>query len=265
LFHSCKITIKGNIYLLEFKMTFSYIEHLEKDFQENPPKRKGERTRDKIKIAVAKCLEKRGYIAMRVIDVAEEAGIAEGSFYVYFKDKTEATLAVLTGLWENFFLLGEPRAIVRTPFDTIRMANRRWIAVCRANSGLMRCILQFGDEALEFSQLSQRANSIWYERVATGARLRQGQKRYAPLLAARLLGGMMDDLVRRLVIYPDEDLLNLLNEVGLDDDGIADSSSLIWFRIFHPDEPPPAEMPAPVVELANWLWPNILSSDLKES
>lgn len=194
---------------------------------------------------------------MRVTDVTEETGIAEGSFYVYFKDKTEATLAVLTDMLDNFFALEAPREGTepRTAYDSIRLANRRWIAVCRANAGLMRCILQVGDEAPEFAQLSQRANTTWYERVAMGAKRRRGEEGAAPLLAAYLLGGMMDELVRKLIVYPDADLMALLQTMDLDDDGVADACSLIWLRTFHPREPIPTDLAASVLEFAGLLWP----------
>lgn len=196
---------------------------------------------------------------MRVTDVTEVAEIAEGSFYVYFKDKTEATLAVLTDLLNDFFSLEAPRdgAAPRTAYDSIRLANRRWIAVCRANAGLMRCILQVGDEAPEFAQLSQRANAIWYERVAMGAKRRRGDDSPAPLLAAYLLGGMMDELVRKLIVYPDADFLALLHRSGLDDEGVADASSLIWLRVLHPEDRMPADTPARVAAFARLLWPAV--------
>lgn len=236
-------------------MTISYIEYLERSFAESPPKRKGERTRERIKIAAAKCLQNLGYIAMRVTDVTEVAEIAEGSFYVYFKDKSDVSLAVLTDLMDNFFALEASREGGRSAYDSIRLANRRWIAVCRANAGLMRCILQVGDETPEFAQLSQRANAVWYERVAMGARRRRGEETAAPLLAAYLLGGMMDELVRKLIVYPDADLAAVLKRMELDDDGVADASSLIWLRVLHPGEPVPADIPAPVAAFAQLLWP----------
>jgi len=236
-------------------MNLSYIEHLEVAYRDDPPKQKGLRTRDRIKIATAKVLEKKGYHAMRVSDVTETAEMAEGSFYVYFKDKTDATVTVLTDLLENFFNLEAPRDGERSAYDSIRLTNRRWISVCRANAGLVRCILQVGDETPEFARLSQDANRVWYQRVAEGVRRRRGTSPGIPTLAAYLLGGMMDELVRKLIVYPDPSLLELLAEMGADDDVVADASSLIWLRIFYPDEPAPSDLPEPVAALAAWLVP----------
>ncbi len=237
-------------------MTVSYIEYLESAYRDDPPKQKGQRTRERIKIATAKALERKGYHAMRVTDVTEIAEIAEGSFYIYFKDKTEVTLTVLTDLLNNFFKLEAPRdGGSRSAFQSIQLANRRWIAVCRANAGLMRCILQVGDEAPEFSRLSQAANSTWYRRIAEGVRRRRGEETGNAMLAAYFLGGMMDELVRRLVVYPDPELHELLTGLGMDDDAVADAVSLIWLRVLHPDQAPRGALPEAVTRFADWLAP----------
>lgn len=236
-------------------MTLSYIEHLEAAYRDDLPKQKGQRTRDRIKIATAKVLEKKGYHAMRVSDVTETAEMAEGSFYIYFKDKTDVTVTVLTDLLENFFSLEAPREGTRSAYDSIRLTNRRWISVCRANAGLMRCILQVGDETPEFARLSQNANRIWYQRVAEGVRRRRGTSDAIPMFAAYLLGGMMDELVRKLIVYPDPGLLELMAEMGADDDMVADASSLIWLRIFYPKQSAPDDLAPSVAALAAWLAP----------
>jgi AcrR family transcriptional regulator len=181
--------------------------------------------------------------------------MAEGSFYIYFKDKTDVTVNVLSDLLNNFFNLEAPREGSRSAYDSIRLTNRRWISVCRANAGLMRCILQVGDETPEFARLSQEANRVWYQRVAEGVRRRRGTSPAVPMLAAYLLGGMMDELVRKLIVYPDPDLLALLAGMGANDDIVADASSLIWLRIFYPDEAAPQGLSAPVAALAAWLAP----------
>src|SRR6516164_6654785 len=135
--------------------TLSFIEHLEQRLRESPPKQKGLRTRQRLKIATAKVLERDGYHAMRVADISAAAKLAEGSFYIYFSDKTDAALTVLTELLEEFVTLESHPHVDRDPFESIRAANRRWIAVCRANAGLMRCIFQLGDEDPTIAELAQ--------------------------------------------------------------------------------------------------------------
>ena len=82
----------------------SFIAFLEHRLRTTPPKQKGLRTRERLRIATARALASNGYHALRVTDITSEAGVAEGSFYVYFKDKTEAALDVLTELLEEFLI-----------------------------------------------------------------------------------------------------------------------------------------------------------------
>lgn len=235
----------------------SFIQHLERNLASDPPKQRGARTRERLKIAAAKALEAKGYHALRVADVTAGAQVAEGSFYVYFKDKTDIALAVLTELLEEFFKLDAKATAERSPFEAIRQTNRRWLAVCRANAGLMRCILQLGDEEPELARLSRRTNRIWYERVARSLKRRKSNVGATgpALFALYLVGGMMDELVRKLVIYPDPEFHALLKEMGAGDEAIADAASILWLHIFHPDETAPADLPAAAATLAKWLAP----------
>jgi len=237
-------------------MTLSFIEYLETQLRDSPPAKRGLRTRERLKIAAAKVLEEKGYHNLRVADVTAGAEVAEGSFYVYFTDKTDIALTVLTELLEDFFKLDAKSAPDRTPFEAIRQTNRRWIAVCRANAGLMRCILQLGDEEPELARLSRRTNRIWYERVARSLKRRKGSVGTSPaLFAVYLLGGMMDELVRKLVIYPDTEFHALLQEMKADDDAVADAASVLWLHIFHPEERPPTDLPRAAAALAQWMIP----------
>lgn len=236
-------------------MTLSFTEHLQQRLRESPPKQKGERTRLRLRIATAKSLERHGYHAMRVTDVTASAKVAEGSFYVYFTDKTDAALSVLSELLEDFLDLAVKSSAHRDPFDAIRATNRRWLSVCRANAGLMRCILQLGDEDPNLAKLAQRANRLWYERVAqSDAKRRRSPKGpAAALLAAYLLGGMMDELVRKLIIYPDPRFAELLEELKADDNAVADAASIVWLQVFHPEMKLPAGLPRAASVLAEWM------------
>jgi TetR/AcrR family transcriptional repressor of nem operon len=236
-------------------MTLSFITHLEQQLRDSPPKQKGDRTRQRLKIATAKVLERDGYHALRVADISATAKLAEGSFYVYFEDKTDAALTVLRELLEDFMTLGIVPSAERDPFGAIQAANRRWIAVCRANAGLMRCILQLGDEDKKLAQLAQRINRVWFERIAQSSSKRRGSTRGAPasLLAAYFLGGLMDELVRKLIIYPDQGLHELLTELHADDDAVADAASVVWLRVFHPEARVPRDLVPAALAFAEWV------------
>jgi AcrR family transcriptional regulator len=236
-------------------MELSFVKHLERRLRECPPQQKGQRTRDRLKIATAKVLERDGYHSMRVADISATAKLAEGSFYVYFSDKTDAALTVLTEFLEDFITLEVDSHPRNEPFEAICVANRRWIAVCRENAGLMRCILQLGDEDPTIAKLAQRTNRRWFERVALGSARRRGSADdpASALLAAYFLGGLMDELVRKLIIYPDSSFLDLLSKLKADDLMIADAASVIWLRVFHPGAKVPKDLSPAAAALAQWM------------
>jgi TetR/AcrR family transcriptional regulator, transcriptional repressor for nem operon len=240
-------------------MNLSYILYLEDRFLTDPPKQKGMRTRERLKIATAKILSQRGYHAMRAIDITDEAGVAEGLFYTYFKDKMEITLSVLGSMMEEFYT--KQNAALDTDaipssgepvYDAIFRANRKWILMCRANSGLMRCVLQVGDQEPEFANLWQKINSAWYKRIAAGMVQNKSDKGPA-LMFTLMLGAMMDETARKLIVYPDPDLLQLLQDLNGGDELIAHATSLVWLRILHPDINLPSTLPEQAQLLAQWL------------
>ena len=56
---------------------------------------RGERARARLKKAALAVMEREGYHRMRIADVTEEAGVAQGLFYHYFSDLKSLTLEVL--------------------------------------------------------------------------------------------------------------------------------------------------------------------------
>ncbi len=235
--------------------TLSFAAYLENRLRDDAPKLKGERTRARLKIAAANVLGEKGYHAMRVSDVTERAGVAEGSFYVYFDDKKEISLTVLSALLEDFFKLSAPPETARSPFDSIRASNRRWIALCRANAGLMRCIFQLGDEEPDFSRLVQRTNREWYGRVSRSVlRRHKDLAQETALLAIYFLGAMMDEVVRKLVVYPDPEFIKVIKSMRANDDAVADAASIIWLRILDAGMMPPDDLPPTAAKLAKIMW-----------
>lgn len=234
---------------------WSLIDHLSRQLRDDPPKQKGERTRLRIRLATAKVLEKNGYLAARVADITNEAGLAEGSFYVYFKDKTDAALDVLTELAEEFNLLQHEHVAEDSAMAAIRQANRHWFAICRNNAGLMRCILQLGDEVPAFAQLAQRSNVTWFEVVARSVLRRHPEgavDKNDVLLAVHMLGSMMDELTRKLIVYPEPSFVKLLTKLKLDDGGLADAASVVWFRTLYPNKKMTDDLDGAAARIARW-------------
>ena len=226
--------------------TESFTDHLARELENNPPKRKGERTRDRIKLAAARVLERSGFHGMRVGDITQAAGASDGVFYMYFKDKKDVALQVLEEFLTGMQLAGEtPPGEPRSPFHRIRLANLNWISIVRANAGLMRSVLQLSDEDPEFGRLVHASNRAWYRRVAKSVVREHGEGRVDPsvaLFAASALGAMMDELTRRVVVYPDEEFVDFLTEMVSDDEELAAALAVIWMRVLYPGRKLPADL-----------------------
>lgn len=236
--------------------SLSFVDYLETELRDAPPKQKGARTREGLKIATAKMMEAKGYHAMRVTDITEAAGVADGSFYIYFRDKKEASLATLSAFLGEFVDQAAPPEAVGAPFDSIRAANRRWFSLCRANAGLMRCVFQLGDDDDDFAGLVQSTTLDTYLRISRNMPL--GNSSVDPtahLMAIYFMGSMMDEIVRKLIVFPDREFHKLLPKTGADD-AIADAASLIWIRIFDSTVKPPTELAPLASDLARLMWRN---------
>jgi AcrR family transcriptional regulator len=235
--------------------SLSFVEFLEARLRENAPRQKGARTRERLKIATAKMLDERGYHVMRVTDITQCAEVAEGSFYVYFKDKKDASLTVLEEFLKDFIDLRARPDRVRGTFQEIRMANRRWFPLCRENSGLMRCVHQMGDEDKDFARLMERTNRRWFERMSQSVRPNHCLATdKSMMLAIYCLGSMMDELIRKVIVYPDREFHKLMKSWAADDNAIADAISLIWMRVLGMDVELPQDLPAIAMELAKMMW-----------
>ena len=225
-----------------------FIAFLESRLATSPPKQKGLRTRERLKISAARLLHEKGYLALKVGDITSSAGVAEGSFYMYFRDKTDATRTVLEEFLTQFVPAMMRPVAAQSTFRSICETNRSWIALARANDGLFRCLLQFSDSDAEFAALVQAGNRDWYRRVLQSLPMAAQKQAETHLLVIYLLGAMMDDLLRKLVVYPDRHLRDLLDGMDATDDDVADAASVIWMRILHGQTPERSEL-SPTIQV----------------
>lgn len=238
------------------RQTESYTRRLAAELKSNPPRRKGERTRRRLELAAARVLERNGFHGLRVADITSAADASDGSFYIYFRDKKEITLSVLEAfLTSSPLAVGSGGAGYGGPFGAIREANLLWIRHVRANAGLMRCVFQVSDEDTEFGRLVHSTNRTWYERVARSVVRNHPGAAVEPdaaLFAAWTLGGMTDELLRRIVVYPDPNLVGFLGDTATDDEALATAIAVIWYRVLYPGWPLPDDLGGLALDVAGF-------------
>lgn len=166
--------------------------------REVPVGPRAERTRSALLMAAGRLFAERGYQTTTVADIAESAGVSLGTFYQYFRDRSDVVAALL-------------RIAVTTMLDR---TDARWRAA-EGRAGLSRVLANFVGAYAETAALSR----VWEEvshvdpdlaalrrdlgRVFTEAveteLIRAGRRgecrSFAPpaaALAARALAGMVD-------------------------------------------------------------------------
>ncbi|MBL8980814.1 MAG: TetR/AcrR family transcriptional regulator [Gemmatimonadetes bacterium] len=196
---------------------------------------KGERTRDRIRLVTVELLNEVGYRDLKVAEICERAAISPPVLYLYFENKEALTADVLQEFLDRF-LTREPEGDGATPYEAILSANQRWIALARENAGLMRCLLQFSEEVPAFARIFRRASHLWYERIARSVIRRYptaAAEEPAIQLIAHALGGLVDEVTRKLFADPDPHVRKLAATVAPGDTQLAHMLSVIWHRALY--------------------------------
>ena len=203
--------------------------------------RKGDITRKRLELATITALSNCGYRDMKVSDICTLASVSSGAFYQYFENKANVTLIVLEKFIEYLDQMYRKGKAQKTAFKTIYSANIEWLKCLRANPGLYRCILQVGDEFATFSHRVNQINSEWYARISKSVinNFPSTEKSLDSVipLAVYSLGAMMDEIGRKLVVYPDPNLAELIGTSTPTDEALAEFLSLIWYRTLYGNEP----------------------------
>jgi len=217
----------------------SYGEILARTLKDAPPARKGERTKMRLKVAAAQVLNRVGYRDIRVSDICEEAGIALASFYFHFENKTDITKEVLLGFLKE--LSEAPRRpLDGSIFGGMCAANAFVMRAFEPNAGLMRCLLQLGDEEPSFQRLWQQHSIDWIESASRKIAERSGEMNPDDpqlILANFIVSGMVDQLLRDLYINRHPRISGLVEQVAPTTDKLAEMVSLLWYRALFGRDP----------------------------
>jgi AcrR family transcriptional regulator len=217
---------------------FSFPAHLRDRLKQAASAPKTARTRLRLMMAMAELLEEDGFHALRVADIAARADLAHGTFYRYWPDRHAAVQDLLSDFMAAI-RTHRQAALPDSGFhDRLVASNRYYVRVYRANSGLMRCLMQLGNQDAEFARIGQAAN------LALAARVVRAWERAAPEATATLTStektaralaciAMVEGVLRDLHVRPGLDPL-----ASLADDAVADLLSACWFRILFGREPP---------------------------
>ena len=200
---------------------------------------RGEAARLRLKEAATRVLERTGYRQMRVADVTGEAGVAAGLFYHYFPDMRTLTIEVLQDFMQRFEALDDiERGVARGDWYARMYAHNRLVVQSYArNPGIMRCMVQMGDEQPEFGELwraSLQRRLEWFVNALPRLFPQAGLDSAQALLLTTLLAGTGERLLAEYYIAR----VPQLRVLELDEEEMTEWISVMFYRALFLENPP---------------------------
>ena len=169
------------------------------ELADRPRSRKGVATRRRLVDAAKKVFERDGFLEARIVDIAETAQLAPGSFYHYFESKEQIFREVAQAQEERLTAPAdeglEPASADDSPWERIRRANRRYLERYRDEAALMGVIEQVSryDELVNVARMTTMKHFVERAERAVLRLQQEGlvDERLNPALAADALGAMV--------------------------------------------------------------------------
>ncbi|MET4102866.1 AcrR family transcriptional regulator [Roseovarius sp. MBR-78] len=158
---------------------------------------KGQRTAQAIRIAACALLEDQTPQDLTIAAICGRAGVATGTFYLYFPDQAHLLDDLLQG-FAAFLQARMIRAGRAHPERPMHAATAAYVHLFEANRGLMKCLIHHLDAYPAARAAFHRLNRDWIATVVRATRRRHASAGQDTLPEAELtrrayaLGGMTD-------------------------------------------------------------------------
>jgi AcrR family transcriptional regulator len=163
------------------------------------------RNRQSLVAAARRVFERDGFVTARITDIADEAGLAHGSFYSHFQSKEDALAAVLGEVEEEMLhpgpslagSLGADTGAGTDPIAVIRAANVAYLEAYRRNARLMALLEQVATVDERFAALRLERSDAFLARNARAIRRLQRAGLADPALDPDLASLALSTMVSR--------------------------------------------------------------------
>lgn len=203
---------------------------------------KGERTRRRLLDAALKLIERDGYHDLKVTEIAREADVAAGVYYIYFRDKNALALDLLDEIMAATLarVFAKPRP--EGAFETVLEANRRYVALFVSGGGLNRAVSQIVDTLPEARARWQGVNARIARRIAADIAVRAPDSlphEAARTFAALALQAMLDTVLLQSFAYEFPEL----DAMRANPERLAQALTILWHRALYGADPSPSLVP----------------------
>lgn len=220
-----------------FKFAMSHTQGMESEgiaagSKSLPLSRRGQNTRAALLKAARVVLERDGYIDAKISDIAQEARVANGSFYTYFVDKRDIFMAMLEAA-ENEMLYPdlEAESTLDDPIAKIRASNRAYLETYRQNAKLMKLLEQVSTLDEEFLIMRRRRGAAFLKRNARSITKLQIEGLADASLDAELASLALSSMVSR-VAYA----VFVIESTDANFEDLVETVTMIWANTLRLDD-----------------------------
>lgn len=156
---------------------------------------RGRRTRELLLEHARAVFEEKGYPATRINDIAVAAGVAHGTVYTYFVDKSAVFKGVVVALTEQLEREWRINPELNDPVDRIAEANRTFLDSYNTHARLLAVVEQVATTEPEYQAFLATFRQRYVERAVAGIRRLQRDGLVDPTLDAYLAGSALCAMV----------------------------------------------------------------------
>jgi AcrR family transcriptional regulator len=160
---------------------------------------RGRRTRSALIAAARRIFERDGFLDTRITDIAEDADVGHGTFYVYFESKEAILRAVVVQVHSD--LMHPMTDLPRDPFGFVDDIVRYYLEIYRSNSRLLVEWERAAAVNAEFGTVQRELRDAYAAWTARGIQRLQREERadehLDPPLAALMLTSMVTEFAHR--------------------------------------------------------------------
>jgi AcrR family transcriptional regulator len=186
--------------------------------------------------AALSVLDQKSIFDATVEDFVDTAGVARGTFYIYFSDKYGVLTALSERINDEVFQHAYGIIDYRLPtFERLRAALAGIVAIWEQHSTLLRSIMQIGSIRPEFFKIQQQLRAPFIERGKRELEhsIDHGHARpIDPEVATRVLSAMIDWFCMLRFGLNDRPAPDWA------DDYLIDQLALLWYRALFAGDPP---------------------------
>lgn len=199
---------------------------------------RGLRSRTRIKDAALELLNKQGFSTLRVQDVTQHAGVANGLFYRYFKDLREVTHILCRELFDEINANSRTLPFDLHPYDWIYENHITTIRYFSTNPGLLACMFELPSEFSEFGDIWKSSAHDWNLQVAKFLEVVCSYSGKHARNMAFVLGAMTEGVIYQTLLRHTEDLVCIAQTP----EDISEIVAVMWYRAIFFEAPPKEKM-----------------------